>query len=138
VAQAIFTLPVDRGVIKEKGWVPRASRKGSFFVFYKRLFSLLPDQGFQWFRREANPRKVDETDKGILANSSSRTSSMLGKEAMYIGSGSYFTVTQSVRKSGGWTKVCMTTQYCSVFSRNPRNCSGVAWGAEMSNRRRMR
>jgi len=45
VAQAIFTLPVDRGVIKEKGRVPRASRKGAFYVFYKSLFSLLNDQG---------------------------------------------------------------------------------------------
>ena len=24
---------------------------------------------------------------------------------------------------GGWSRVCMTTQYCSVFSRKARNCS---------------
>ena len=39
---------------------------------------------------------------------------------------------QSVVRLGGRVKVCITTQYCSVFSRNPRSCSGVASDAAMS------
>ena len=33
---------------------------------------------------------------------------------------------------GGRAKVCITTQYCSVFSRKLRICSGVAVGAATS------
>ena len=31
--------------------------------------------------------------------------------------------------SGGWVRVCSTTQYCSVFWRSFSSCSGVACGA---------
>ncbi len=41
-----------------------------------------------------------------------------------------FQLTSSV---GGWVRVCITTQYCSVFSFNPASCSGVASGATISN-----
>jgi len=34
--------------------------------------------------------------------------------------------THSVCNFGDWFNVCMTTQYCSVFSRNALNCSVVA------------
>ena len=43
----------------------------------------------------------------------------------------------SVCNFGGRINVCMTTQYCSVFSRNPRNWSAVALGARISKRRWM-
>jgi hypothetical protein len=38
----------------------------------------------------------------------------------------------SVCNLGGRISVCMTTQYCSVFSRKLRKCSAVAWGARIS------
>src|ERR1700677_4458545 len=50
----------------------------------------------------------------------------------------YFAVTQSVCSGGGWVKVCITTQYCSVFSRRALHCSGVALGAVRSKRTRRR
>jgi putative endonuclease len=40
--------------------------------------------------------------------------------------------THSVFSFGGRIRVCITTQNCSVFSCNPRNCSGVASGAATS------
>src|SRR6267143_2490278 len=43
-----------------------------------------------------------------------------------------FAPTHSVWSVGGRSNVCITTQYCSVFSRNPRSCSGVALGAATS------
>src|SRR4029077_14846337 len=43
--------------------------------------------------------------------------------------------THSVSSLGGRIRVCITTQYCSVFSCNPRSCSGVAVGAATSKRR---
>src|SRR5579863_8267117 len=45
--------------------------------------------------------------------------------------------THSVCSFGGWDRVCITTQYCSVFSRRPRNCSSVAAGATTSKCRRI-
>jgi hypothetical protein len=44
-------------------------------------------------------------------------------------------VTHSVFKFGGCIRVCITTQYCSVFSRKPRSCSSVALGAAILKRR---
>src|SRR5207302_7720827 len=44
----------------------------------------------------------------------------------------YPSPTHSVWSAGGRSNVCITTQYCSVFSRNPRSCSGVALGAATS------
>jgi hypothetical protein len=44
----------------------------------------------------------------------------------------YPSPTHSVWRAGGRSNVCITTQYCSVFSRNPRSCSGVALGAATS------
>src|SRR5258708_33141197 len=41
---------------------------------------------------------------------------------------------QSTSSFGGVVSVCMTTQYCSVFSHNPRSCSAVASGASISKR----
>src|SRR5215469_8453196 len=46
-------------------------------------------------------------------------------------------LTHSVWSLGGRIRVCITTQYCSAFSRNRVSCSAVAWGARMSNRIRM-
>src|SRR5262249_5004469 len=45
---------------------------------------------------------------------------------------------QSERISGGGGSVGSTTQYCSVCSRSVRSCSGVAEGADTSNRMRIR
>src|SRR5439155_1213532 len=39
----------------------------------------------------------------------------------------------SVSIFGGLSRVCMTTQYCSVFSCIARNCSAPAFGARISN-----
>lgn len=39
---------------------------------------------------------------------------------------------QTVCNFGGCINVCITTQYCSVFSRSPRNCSAAAFGAAKS------
>jgi len=44
----------------------------------------------------------------------------------------YPSPTHSVWSAGGRSNVCITTQYCSVFSRNPRSCSGLTLGAATS------
>src|SRR5271169_1784786 len=40
--------------------------------------------------------------------------------------------THTLSGFGGCSNVCITTQYCSVFSRKPLICSGVACGATIS------
>ena len=58
----------------------------------------------------------------------------LGKSFRMTG---YPAPTHSVRSADGRGNVCITTQYCSVFSRKPRSSSAVACGARISKRRRI-